>query len=434
MNQLARHIGFVALVLYGTGDILGAGVYGLVGKAAGQMGSAAWMAFLISMLAAGLTGLSYASIGSRYPRAAGTAYVVDKAFRRQFLSYLVGLMALGSGLPSMATATRVFAGYFSAFLSGVPVWLIGLGFILGLTFVVFWGVREAIWVNSVCTLIEMGGLLVVIFVGASFLGSVDYLSAVAPGNPTGELSGALFLSGAVLTFYSFIGFEDMINMAEEVKEPEKNIPRALIGAILISSCIYILISLIAVSVLDPQTLSESSQPLVDVVAKASPGFPTGVFSLIAAFAVANTALLNFLMSSRLMYGMSREGMLPKFLNQIHSKRKTPSRATFVVAGALIVLVLVGDISALARATSVLLLSSFMIVNISLFVLQGRKGEPRGRFEVPRAVPLLGFVVCGALLFHSEKSEVVIAGAIVAVIVALYFILRRSGQFGQVQGD
>ncbi|MBX3040027.1 MAG: amino acid permease [Bdellovibrionaceae bacterium] len=434
MNQLARHIGLVALILYGVGDILGAGVYGLVGKAAGQMGSMAWMAFLISMVAAGLTGLSYASIGSRYPRAAGTAYVVDQAFRRRFLSYLVGLMALGSGMTSMATATRVFAGYFSALLGGVPTWLIGLGFILALAFIVFWGVREAIWLNSICTLIEVGGLLLVIFVGASFLGSVDYFSAVAPQNPTGELSGALFMSGAVLTFYSFIGFEDMINMAEEVKNPEKNIPRALIGAIVISSVIYILISLIAVSVLDPLTLSTSSQPLVDVVAKASPGFPTGLFSLIAAFAVANTALLNFLMSSRLMYGMSREGMLPKYLDHVHPTRKTPARATLVVMTVLIVLVLAGDISTLARATSVLLLSSFMVVNISLFVLQGRKNETKGRFEVPRFVPLLGAIVCAALLYHSEKSEMVIAGVIVAVIVALYFILKRSGQLGELRED
>src|SRR5687768_12517955 len=146
--RLKRTIGLVALTLYGIGDILGAGIYGLVGRAAGEMGSAAWLGFLISMGAAGLTGLSYASLGSRYPKAAGAVFAVSRAFRKGFLSYGVGLALLASGLTSMATASRAFAGYLSGFFSGVPIPLLIIGFALGLTFIVFWGIRESLWANA----------------------------------------------------------------------------------------------------------------------------------------------------------------------------------------------------------------------------------------------------------------------------------------------
>jgi basic amino acid/polyamine antiporter, APA family len=312
-SQLQRHITLWPLVLYGLGDILGAGVYGLVGKAAGLMGNAIWLGFLVSMLAAGFTGLSYASLGSRYPKAGGASFVTHKAFKSSFLAYLVGLAVLASGLTSMAAASRVFSGYFVGLVPAVPLNVAVIAFILILAAVIFWGIRETIVMNSILTVVEISGLVLVIVLGAKFLGSVDYLDATTISNPSGGIHFAIMLGGAVLTFYSFVGFEDMLNISEEVKDPQRTLPKGLILAVGLSSLIYMTISLIAVSVVPASDLANSNQPLVDVVAKAAPWFPTSVYSIIAMFAVANTALLNFVIGSRLLYGMSRQGLLPKIL-------------------------------------------------------------------------------------------------------------------------
>ncbi len=427
--KLERNIGLVALTLYGVGDILGAGVYGLVGVAAGQMGNAVWLAFLLSMIAAGLTGLSYASLGSRYPKAGGASYIVERAYKRTWLAYGVGLAVLASGLTSMATATRVFAGYFQGFWMKaisdfhIPLPFVILGFASLLGLIVYRGIRESMWTNAVCTVIELLGLGLVIAVGFKYLGSVNYLDATTATNPMGELTYSLLLTGAVLTFYSFVGFEDILNVAEEVKNPEQTLPRGLLLAVAISSVIYMLISMIAVSVVPAANLATSKSPLVDVVQVAAPWFPPGLYAVVAMFAVANTALLNFVMGSRLIYGMASQGLLPKALSKIHPKRHTPSRAIAVLFLILILLALSGDISSLAKSTSVLLLSCFMLVNLALFILQRRGTEPPGRFEIPSFIPLLGAIVCGVMLSHAERPELLTAGLILGGIAVLYLVLR-----------
>lgn len=423
---LKRSIGLLGLTFYGVGDILGAGIYGLVGKAAGEMGAAIWLAFLVSMIAAGLTGLSYASLGSRYPRAGGAAYVTFRASGSGFLSYLVGLAILASGLTSMATAARVFAGYLSAFLPALPVLAAALGFALLLAGIVFWGIRESLLANIICTVIELSGLLLILAVGLPYLGSVDYLDATTRSNPSGELGLSLVLTGAVLTFYSFVGFEDILNIAEEVKDPQRTLPRGLLLAVLIASLIYIGISLVAVSVIPPQTLAQSHQPLVDVVREAAPWFPVRLFGVIALFAVANTALLNFVMSSRLLYGMSNQGLVPGALAQVHRRRRTPHVAILAVLGLFMILIVSGDIAALARSTSVLLLLCFTVVNTALLVLQ-RRERIDGAFEVPTAVPLLGALVCVVMLTQAKAQELLIAGALLVGITALYWLMRPQPQ-------
>jgi len=431
--KLQRHIGLLALTLYGVGDILGAGVYGLIGVAAGQMGNAVWLAFLASMVAAGLTGLSYASLGSRYPRAGGASYITHRAYRKTWLAYTVGLAVLASGLTSMATATRVFAGYFQGWMGGgLPLFAIVIGFACVLAFVVFWGIRESMWVNALCTVIELSGLLLVVFVGMRYFGSVDYFDATTSNNVTGDITFSLILTGAVLTFYSFIGFEDILNVAEEVKSPERTLPLGLLLAVGISSVLYMLISLIAVSVIPAGELASSSQPLVDVVQKAAPWFPTSLYSIVAMFAVANTALLNFVMGSRLVYGMADQGLLPKALSHVHPKRHTPHRAIFTLLAILLTLALSGDISSLAKSTSVLLLLCFMLVNIALFLLKQRANEPKGSFEIPTIVPILGALVCGCMLSYAKLPELTTAGVILACIGALYFLIRPKAD--AIQGE
>jgi APA family basic amino acid/polyamine antiporter len=420
--SLKRNVGLLALTLYGVGGILGSGVYGLIGKAAGQMGSAVWLAFLVSMVAAGLTGLSYASLGSRYPRAAGASYVAYRAYKSGFIAYVVGLSVLASGLTSMATAARVFGGYFSGILptlelSVVPI---AIAFSLALLLLVTWGIRESLFANGICTIIELSGLLFILVIGAQYLGSINYFDTTTVTNPTGELNLSLVLSGAVLTFYSFIGFEDLINVAEEVKNPRQTIPRAVLLSVSIASCVYIGIALVAVSVVPAGELSESSQPLVTVVAKAAPWFPRDIFSFVALFAVANTALLNFIMGSRLIYGMSRQGLLPTVLGQVHKTLQTPFRAIVVVWCLFIILLIAGDIATLAKATSVLLLFCFIVVNLSLVVLK-KKETPQGTFEVPTFVPILGALVCFAMLIRANQAEYITAGSLLGGIIILYFV-------------
>ncbi|MFN7728030.1 MAG: APC family permease [Bdellovibrio sp.] len=425
-QSLQRHITLWPLVLYGMGDILGAGIYGLVGKAAGQMGNGVWMAFLVSMVAASFTGLSYASLGSRYPRAGGASFVVHKAFKSGFLAYVIGLAVLASGLTSMATSSRAFAGYFSGLFPVFPVPVVVAAFAIVLALIIFVGIRETLWVNNVLAVVEIAGLAFIVIFGLSFIGKVDYLDVTGPSNPQGLITFPLLLSGAVLTFYSFIGFEDILNVSEEVKDPSKTIPRGLLIAVGLSSLIYMLISLIAVSVIPASQLAESKQPLVDVVAASAPWFPTPIYSVISLLAVSNTALLNFVMGSRLLYGMSHQGLMPKFLSQVHAKRATPHRAIGVLLVILLFLALSGDISALAKATSVLLLLCFSFVNLGLLILQ-RQDKMEGKFEVHPIIPALGFLVCLAMLTQVAGSEALIAGAIIALIVVLYFVVRPSRQ-------
>lgn len=408
------------------GDILGAGIYGLVGKAAGLMGNGVWMAFLVSMIAAGFTGLSYASLGSRYPRAGGASFVVHKAYKSGFLAYVIGLAVLSSGLTSMATASRAFAGYFSGLFPAVPMTAVVIAFGVILAAIIFIGIRETLWVNNILAVIEISGLIFIIALGAKFIGSVNYFDVTTPANPDGLMTMPLLLGGAVLTFYSFIGFEDILNVSEEVKDPSKTIPRGLLMAVGFSSLIYMLISLIAVSVIPAGELSGSTQPLVDVIAKAAPWFPTPVYSVISLLAVSNTALLNFVMGSRLLYGMSHQGLMPKFLGQVHARRATPHRAIAVLLVILLVLALSGDISALAKATSVLLLMCFSFVNLGLIILQ-RQDKHEGKFEVHPVIPAMGLLVCLAMLTQVAGAELMIAGGIIALIVLLYFVVKPSDQ-------
>ncbi len=413
----------MGLIFFGVGDILGAGIYGLIGVAAGEMGHGIWIAFLVSALAAGLTGLSYATLGSRYPKAAGAAYVVGRAFQYPWLSYIVGVAVCCSAITSIATATRVISGYWAAIIPSEPLLMLVILGTIG--FLVFWGIRESLWFNTGCTLVELSGLVFIIVIGVSHLGSVNYFDTQTATNPNGDITFSLILTGAILTFYSFLGFEDVLNVAEEVKDPQRILPRGLLIALGISTVVYLLVSLVAVSVVPPQTLATSSQPLVDVVTQAAPWAPSSLYRLIAVIAVTNTLLLNFIMSSRLLYGMATQDLMPKWLGQVHPKRKTPHLAILLVFLVSFALALTGDISRLARATSVLLLMSFLLMNLSLARLQQDSNEEKGAFEAPRWVPYAGAFVCILLLAHAKMGDWQIAISTLGGIVVLYLGHRQS---------
>jgi APA family basic amino acid/polyamine antiporter len=419
---LLRTIGPFQLTLYGLGSMLGAGIYGLVGKAAGQLGSAIWMAFFVSMVAALLTGLSYASIASRYPKAGGAAYVTQRAYGRPLLSYLVGLAVVCSGLTSIATQSNVVAANLKELfgLTTVPIEVLALGFLLIIAGVLVRGIRESLWFNLVCTGIEAAGLLLVIAVGVDHWGSVSLLE-FPPAAHDGSMA-LLVMQGAVLTFFSFIGFEDMLNVSEEVKNPERNMPLAMISAMLIGTAIYMAVAVTAVSVVPWRELAAAAGPLTEVVDRAAPWFPAMGFTFITIFAVANTALINYLMASRMLYGMSHQGLMPKAFGKVHARRQTPHMAIAALFVVVAALALIGNIKELASATVLLLLCVFVVVNMALVVLKRRAGEPPGRFEVPLIVPLLGALVCLSLIVVRVSEGDLLAPAIAAGLLVLIGVL------------
>lgn len=432
-------MGLFSLVVYGVGDMVGSGIYGTIGKAADSLGNAVWLAFVVSMVAAIITGLSYASLASRYPRAAGAAYVTHRAFRFPFLSYVVGLTVAASGLTSMATQTNVFADNLQAMLGG-PWLLMSLAFLGAMTAINLWGIRQSMWMNLFCTAVEVGGLVFIITVGMRFWGDVNYWETPrATFDADGRLLGSglappMLLSGAVLTFFSFMGFEDMLNVAEEVKRPRLTMPWGIVLALLVVTILYLGVAVTAVSVVDCRDLAAAPAPLRLIANRAAPWLPASTFSVITLFAVANTMLINYIMGSRLLYGMSRQGLLPAFLGRVHARCRTPHMAIFTLLLVVLILAVSGGreaVKTLASATALLLILAFIIVNLALVVLKLRPGEPSGAFEVPIWVPILGIMINSTLIIARVASDdggyraPGIAGIIVMVVICLYFLSRPA---------
>jgi amino acid transporter len=425
--QLRRSLGFWALVFYGVGDILGAGIYALVGKVAGVAGSASWAAFGVALVVAGLTALTYAELGGRFPRSAGESFFTEQAFGRPALSLLVGWMVLSSGVLSLATVSVAFGGYMTGLVPGLPPSATVAGILLLLAGINFRGMRESSTTNIIATMVELSGLLIVIVAGAVFLGrspDASVLETIEAGRSVGWREIA---SGAALGFFAFIGFEDMVNVAEEVKDPERNMPRAILIALCVTGVIYLLVVLVATSVVAPDQLAASEAPLLSVVQRATSVVPDRLFTLIALFAVANTGLLNFIMASRLIYGMSRQGLLPTALGQVHPKRRTPHLAVLTVLAVALALALSGTLSFLAGTTSLLLLLVFFTVNVSLIVIKRRERSTSRTFCAPRWVPLAGALSCLGLMPFVPRSSLLTAGIIVTLGSVL--VLLRGQRAG-----
>jgi amino acid transporter len=442
---LRQTLGGWQVLLYGLGSMLGAGIYALIGKAAEGLGNAVWLAFLAAMCGAMLTGLSYACIGGRYARAGGAAYVTQRGLGRPWLSYVVGIAVMMSGLTSMATGAQAIIGQVRELagwdLGDGTVKLLAIGIVTLVGCVIYRGIRESMWLNVVCTVVETAGLLFIIVVGVRFWGGVDYLETPAdtPAGGSGSgLSLALVMHGAILTFFSFMGFEDILNVSEEVKDPRRNVPFGLIGAIVLATAIYLAVAVTAVSVVPWRELAASDAPLMQVARRAAPWFTgiEGVYGVITVFAIGNTALLNYIMGSRLLYGMSRQGLLPAVLGKVHPVRRSPHVAIVVLLAIVSALILSGGVKQLAESTVLLLLAVFTVVNVALCVLKRRPGEPRGGFEPPLWVPVLGALVCASLIAVRVRAAIVsddpaqhtapqIAGAVLAASVVLYFVMRPT---------
>jgi basic amino acid/polyamine antiporter, APA family len=420
-DSLKRVFGLPTLVIYGVGDILGAGIYAVIGKIAGLSGTLVWASFLTAMTVAAFTALSYAELGSRFPQSGGVACFVHRAFRTPWLSVLVGWLMFCTCLVSMATLSKAFAGYLNAFAPAIPTWLIILGLFFVLAFVNFRGMKESSALNIVCTFIEISGLVIVILVAILFLNGGGVANATdVPNEPA--VAWTAVIQGAALAFYAFIGFEDIVNVAEEVKNPERNVPRAILMALAIAGVVYVIVSWLALQVLNPSELSISEAPLLDVVRRAQPSFPQVIFSIIALFAVLNTTLLNFVTASRLLFGMSREGLLPAWLGKLHRRRATPYRTFLVILPVAIFLALSGTLEFLAGTTATLILAMFCLVNLSLLLIKRREPETNG-FQVSSVIPAIALLFDLILIaFASAESHIL---ALIFTGIGIVLIIFQS---------
>lgn len=426
-DSLKRVFGLPTLVIYGVGDILGAGIYAVVGQVAGLSGAFVWASFLVAMTVAALTALSYAELGSRFPQSGGVACFVHRAFRTEWLSVIVGWLMFCTCIVSMATISKAFAGYLTTFAPAIPGWLVVLALFAGLAYVTFRGMEESSALNIFCTTLEVSGLIFVIVATSFFLfGGGTATGGAAPTVDGATIGRVAILQGAALAFYAFIGFEDIVNVAEEVKNPERNVPRAILLALGIAGTIYILVSWLATQVVSPTDLAASSAPLLDVVRRAQPNFPKVIFTVIALFAVLNTALLNFVTATRLLFGMSRDGLLPAWLGKLHPTRATPYRTLVVILPIVIFLALSGTLKFLAGTTATLILAMFSLVNLSLITV--KRQEPRnGGFQVPLFVPALALISNLVLVFFASTNSHILALVFTTIGVVLVFVRNAIGK-------
>ena len=425
--QLRRTIGPTQLAFYTLGSMLGSGIYGLVGQAAGLAGNAVWLSFLVAFVAALLTALSYASLGSRYPRAGGVAYIVERAFRSPLLGFVAGLGILCSGLTSIATQAQIFAGNLAE-LTGGSTSVIALGFLLITSGIVFRGIRESMWVNILCTCVEATGLLIIIGTGFSYWGSVDYFEVPKSGDHAGAGMWIAVMQGTILTFFAFIGFEDTLNVAEECREPEWTLPIGLLTAMVVAAAFYFGVAISVVSVVPWQELAVAPGPLTEVMRTAGPMIPPVIFTAITMFAVANTALVNYVTGSRLLYGMAQQELLPAPLGRVHPTTRTPYGAILAILILLVPLTLFGTVTELASASVLLLLTVFTAMNIALIILQRRPGEARSKFEIPAIIPAAGALVCTGIMVvrvaTGDWRAPALAAALLMGILLLYALSRR----------
>ncbi len=394
--RLERSLGLVALTIYAVGDILGAGIYALVGRVAAVAGTSAWLSFAVAALVALFTGLTYAELSSRFPHAAGAAAYTKRAFASPRLAFVVGLFVLASGLTSAATVSLAFLGYLAPFVS-VPPALGSVGLLGAMSLLSFRGMRESSGVNVVLTGVELFGLLLVLVGASTFLVHSGDSSVVARIQPDADV-GAVF-AGATIAFFAFIGFEDTANVAEEVHDPRRVLPRAILTALAVTTLLYVAVTMAALVALPSERLATSEAPLLEVLSAAGIVLPAGAFSVIALFAICNTGLLNLIMASRLTYGMAREGLLPRAFGAVHAKRRTPWAGVLLAFVLAAFLAVSGGVTILAQTTSLLLLCVFATLHVALLRVKrgGGSETEEGVFMTPWWTPAIGLILALALL-------------------------------------
>ncbi|MBC8493992.1 MAG: amino acid permease [Candidatus Thioglobus sp.] len=396
---LKRTLTLPLLVLYGLGNILGAGIYVLIGKVSGVAGLLTPLSFFVASLLVVTTAFTYSELSSRYPVSAGEAVYLFKAFGNKYSALIIGLMITTTGVLSASTITVGFVGYLQIFID-INKYLAIIPILLLLSALAIWGIKQSIQAAALLTLIEISGLLIIIWFGRDYLPNIDtqiYINAFAFNDAA--LWVGVF-AGAFLAFYAFIGFEDMVNVAEEVKNPEKNMPRAILLSLAIATIIYTLVSLIAVNTIAPQTLAEHDAPLALIYQQLS-GFSPNLIAGIGMLAIINGALIQIIMASRVLYGMSRQHWLPEALSRVNTTTGTPIYATILTTVIIAILALWLPIVTLAELTSLFILIIFSLMHLALISIKTNKQSVSSNVrQYHITIPIVGLVTnVGFVLFY-----------------------------------
>ncbi|MFH1224729.1 MAG: APC family permease [Candidatus Diapherotrites archaeon] len=449
-HGLKRSVTFLEATIYGIGVIFGAGIYALIGEAAGIAGNAIWLSFVLAAFIAALTALSYAELSSIFPKSAAEYVYTKNAFRSKRFAFLIGWIMLVTGITAVSTVALGFGGYFAS-LSGMPVLPVALGVIAALSFLNFWGIKESARANIIFTLIESAGLVLVIFIALPYLGSVDYFAlpaGAAPAVPGILQSLSPVALAASLIFFAYLGFEDIVNISEEVKDARKNIPMALLTALAISTVVYILVAISVVSVVPYSELAASNAPLALVAEKALGSSAGFALAIIALFATANTVLVMLIAASRRIYGMAMEKSLPRAFASVHALRRTPHiavLASFIIASLFAIIAYfvqtasTSAIETIALMTNMGLFILFISVNASVIALRRTVPDSERGFKVPLNVgnvplpALCGILICLAFLTQFsapvnvlgiEMPVFIPTLAVFALGVPVYRVLNR----------
>lgn len=427
-TKLRRAITFPLLFAFILGDVLGAGIYALMGVLASEVGGMLWAPLILALALAMLTAGSYAELVTKYPKAGGAAVFAERAFKHPMVSFLVGFCMLAAGITSAAGLAIAFSGeYFTTFVD-LPVTLVAVLFLAVVAALNARGIRESMGANLVMTAIELSGLVIVVVAVAYLMtGGGGDVTRITEG-PESVNTGIAVLGGAIIAFYSFVGFETSANIIEEVKDPSRIYPKALFASLITAGIVYVLVGLASAIALPAEDLSDSTGPLLAVVESTGIGIPAAVFSLIALIAVANGALLTMIMASRLAYGMAEQGLLPRVLSRVLPKRKTPWVAIIVTTVIAMGLTVIGDLATLAETVVLLLLFVFLSANVSVLILRKDRVDHE-HFRVWTFVPWLGIASCVLLMTQQSALVWMFGGIMIVAGILLYFLAKWSRRVG-----
>ena len=398
--NLKRSLSLPLVTFYGIGTILGAGIYVLVGKVAGFAGMFTPFAFLLASFLAALSAFSYAELSARFPKSAGEAVYVQEGLGWRKLSIIVGVTIVFAGIISVATLVHGFVGYFQVFVDFPSiVVMICLTLLMGL--VVAWGINESVIIASLMTLLEIGGLVLIIWVAReSFTLLPARWSEMLP--PLEWPAWGAIVAGSFIAFYAFIGFEDIVNVAEEVRNPQRNLPRAIVIALVVTSVFYFIVAVVSILTLPPVELAGTDAPLAELYRSVTGRQPV-VITIISLVSVLNGALIQIIMASRVLYGMSRQGWLPPRLGQVNARTRTPLLATGLVTGLVLLFALWLPLLSLAKLTSYIILIVFSLINLSLWQIKIRAPQPEDIRTIPLWVPVTGFFCsCSFVIYQTVQ--------------------------------
>ena len=447
-TELKRCLSLTELVIYGVGLILGAGIYVLIGSAAGIAGNMLWFSFVFAAIVASFTAMSYAELSALFPEAGAEYVYVKKAFGWEKVAWFVGFIGIIIGFSTASAVALGFARYLSYFLPMNQI-LLAIGLLVSMTVINLWGIKESARFNAIAALIEVGGLLLIIIAGAYFIFKGDFpLANLTEFPPLAKDSSSSWLpivSASALIFFAYMGFEDIANIAEEAENPVEILPKAFIYTLLISTIIYILVAVVAVSIVPFKELASAEQPLSLIMSTMMSGTEIGgkssqLIAIIALFATANTVLITLMVCARMMYGMAKSKTLPSALAKVHPKRQTPYVATIVVSFITVGFLFFKEVEVLAAISDVGIFTLFFMVNLSNIILRYRRPELQRSWRTPLnigrlpVISVLGVISCGLMLVTINHpvhigdyvfSAQVVGFTIFALSIPMYFIFNRK---------